>query len=267
MTSLPPLGAGLPRCELMGLDLACVTAARLVDEIFAKLAQGQGGWLITANLDFMRRWSREEGMRSLYGSADLRVADGMPLVWAARMQGADVPERVAGSSLVMLLAQRAAAEGRSVFLLGGQGDAAARAGAEMKTRWPQLNVVGTSNPVVASPPTTVQVDSLVQTLVSLQPSILMVGLGSPKQEQLIAQLRPHLPSTFMVGIGVSFSFIAGDISRAPQWMQKVGLEWIHRMAQEPQRLMKRYLVEDLPFVGALFASAWRVRRARGNRKP
>lgn len=256
------MGKGIPRCELMGLDLARVTSGDLVDTIFARLAANQGGWLITANLDFLRRWAKEPAMRALYASADLRVADGMPLVWAARLQGDEVPERVAGSSLALLLAERAATTGHSIYLLGGQGESAARAAAVLKDRYAGLVVAGTSSPMVHSPPTDDEIKALVATLQPLEPRILMVGLGSPKQEQLIERLRPHFPATFMVGVGVSFSFIAGELQRAPVWMQKLGLEWMHRMAQEPGRLAKRYLVDDLPFVGSLFVHALQTRRRR-----
>jgi N-acetylglucosaminyldiphosphoundecaprenol N-acetyl-beta-D-mannosaminyltransferase len=89
----------------------------------------------------------------------------------------------------------------------------------------------------------------------VRPDILLVGLGSPKQEQLIRALRPHLPATWMVGVGISFSFVAGEIKRAPVWMRKAGVEWVHRLAQEPRRLAKRYLVHDLPFAVRLFTHA------------
>jgi len=262
MTTSTQLGSGIARCDLIGMDLACVKAGDLVDEIFSALSQGKGGWLITANLDFLHRCSKDAEARALYAEADLRVADGMPLVWAARFQGDYVPERVAGSSLVLQLAERAALEGRSIYLLGGHGDAAQRAAVKMQSRFTNLAVAGASSPMVASPPSDAEVNDLVALLVPLQPNILMVGLGSPKQEQLIQRLRVHLPSTFMVGVGISFSFIAGDLNRAPLWMQKAGLEWMHRMAQEPGRLAKRYLVDDLPFVASLFLSAWKKRRQR-----
>jgi N-acetylglucosaminyldiphosphoundecaprenol N-acetyl-beta-D-mannosaminyltransferase len=262
MTDSRQLGHGIARCDLMGMDLACVKASELLDEIFGMLSQGKGGWLITANLDFLHRCSKDSQARALYAEADLRVADGMPLVWAARLQGENVPERIAGSSLVLQLAQRAASEQRSIYLLGGKGDAAQRAGIEMQARFANLKVAGTCSPMISSPPTDDEVNDIVATLVPLQPSILMVGLGSPKQEHLIQKLRAHLPSTFMVGVGISFSFIAGDLNRAPAWMQKSGLEWLHRMAQEPGRLAKRYLVDDLPFVTKLFHSAWTIRRQR-----
>ena len=258
-----PFGQGISTCHLMGLEVARVTSADLVDTIFARLTAGEGGWVITANLDFLRRWAKEPKMRALYAAADLRVADGMPLVWAARVQGDHLPERVAGSALALSLAERASVTGHSVYLLGGQGQAAARAAEVLQSRYPGLVVAGTANPMVHSPPSDEEINELLAMLQPLQPRILMVGLGSPKQEELIQRLRPHLPATFMIGVGVSFSFIAGDLQRAPGWMQTFGLEWMHRMAQEPGRLAKRYLVDDLPFVGSLFLHALRSRRRRG----
>jgi N-acetylglucosaminyldiphosphoundecaprenol N-acetyl-beta-D-mannosaminyltransferase len=100
-------------------------------------------------------------------------------------------------------------------------------------------------------------------LVALKPHILLVALGSPKQEELIVRLRPHLPTTWMMGVGVSLSFVAGELGRAPVWMRRAGLEWMHRLAQEPGRLVRRYLVEDLPFALRLFSAVLMARlRAR-----
>ena len=106
--------------------------------------------------------------------------------------------------------------------------------------------------------------ALLQTeLAALQPHILLVALGSPKQEELIAELHPHLPTTWMMGVGVSLSFVSGELGRAPAWMGQAGLEWLHRLAQEPGRLARRYLVEDLPFALRLFPAALKARlRAR-----
>ena len=98
----------------MGLRLACVDRHELLERLFLSLAIGRGGWLVTANLDFLRRYHRDPEARSLYDAADIRVADGMPLVWACRIRGRRLPERVAGSSLVGLLAERAEREGRSI---------------------------------------------------------------------------------------------------------------------------------------------------------
>lgn len=252
----------IPTVSLLGLRLACVDWRALVQHIFDCLHEGRGGWLVTANLDFLRRYARDPESRALYDAAEIRVADGMPLVWACRLQGDALPERVAGSSLVWPLVERAAVEGRSVYFLGGAEDASARAGKMMLERYPSLKLCGSSSPMMESPPTPAQVESTISELSKLQPDILLVGLGSPKQEQLIRLLRPHLPSTWMVGVGISFSFISGDLKRAPGWMGDLGLEWVHRLLQDPGRLAKRYLVDDLPFAARLFPHVLRVRVGR-----
>lgn len=248
-----------PSTVLHGMSIDCTTTGALLDRVFAGLANGQGGWIVTANLDFLRRHARDADVRALYDAADVRVADGMPLVWAARLQGQPLPERIAGSSLVPALAARAAAEGRSVYLLGGAPGAAQRAAAQLMIDCPGLRLAGVWDGRVSDPPTDQELDAAVAALDGQGADLVLVGLGSPKQERLIAALRQRLPAAWMVGVGVSFSFMAGDLARAPGWMQRLGVEWIHRMAQEPRRLGKRYLIEDLPFAFELLAGALRAR--------
>ncbi len=252
----------VPTVSLMGFRLARVDWRQLIQHIFTSLQEGRGGWLVTANLDFLRRYVRDPDSRGLYDAAEIRVADGMPLVWACRVQGDELPERVPGSSLVWPLVERAAQEGRSVYLLGGAPGAGARAGEIMRERYPSLRLCGCSSPWIDSPPSPSQVESIVSELSQASPDILLVGMGSPKQELLIRTLRERLPSTWMIGVGVTFSFISGDVKRAPKWMCEMGLEWIHRLFQNPSHLAKRYLIDDLPFALRLFPHALRVRVGR-----
>ena len=257
------LAAPFPTCDLMGMALAKTDSAGLLQHLFSRLAGGQGGWLVTANLDFLRRHARDPAARALYAGADLRVADGMPLVWASRLQGQPLPERVAGSALVWLLVERAAAEGRSIFFLGSETDIVTRAIAVLRGRWPAIKVAGQVSPVVDRVPTAAQLEPLRRQLIEARPDIVLVGMGSPKQENLIRALRADLPAAWMIGVGVTFSFVAGDVRRAPRWVQRVGLEWVWRLGQEPRRLFRRYIIEDLPFAFELFGSAaWRRWRGR-----
>jgi len=237
------------------MRLAAVSADDLIEHMFAGLAHGQGGWIVTANLDFLRRHAHDPASRALYAEADVCVADGMPLVWATRLQGDRLPERIAGSSLMLPIAARAAAEGRSLYLLGGEPAANAQAAEVLRARWPGLVIAGASSPMVKSPPSPEDIHALHEELLRARPDILLVGLGSPKQEQLIRALRADFPRTWMIGVGMTFSFVAGTLSRAPEWMQRTGLEWCWRLAQEPKRLGRRYLLEDLPFSVELFARA------------
>lgn len=243
----------LPSVELLGMRLARVDEDGLLDHLFGELERGRGGWLVTANLDFLRRYAKEPDMRALYACADLTVADGMPLVWAAGILGTPLPERVAGSALIYRFAERAAREQRSLFLLGGDPGAGEGAARVMCERYPGLRIAGHAAPRFSAAPTAQELAPIIERLRAARPDLLLVGLGSPKQERVIDALRAHFPSTWMVGVGISFSFVAGQVARAPSWMRKSGLEWIHRLAQEPKRLARRYLIEDLPFAAELFA--------------
>lgn len=233
--------------EIAGLPIARNTAGEIVARVFSDLARGDGGWLVTANLDFVQRASGDRDMQQLYARADVVTADGAPLVWAARLSGHPVPERVAGSDLVWLLAERAAAEGRSIYLLGGEKDSAARAARALRVRFPHLEIAGYSSPWISAPVTEEELAPIREELQAARPDLVYVAFGSPKQEYLIQALKPDLPATWMMGCGISLSFIAGDVARAPQWMQRAGLEWMHRLSQEPRRLFSRYLLKNLPY--------------------
>jgi N-acetylglucosaminyldiphosphoundecaprenol N-acetyl-beta-D-mannosaminyltransferase len=252
----------LPVCELLGMLLARVDSVTLLDHVFRAVARGQGGWLVTANLDFLRRHARDAETRTLYAAADIRVADGMPLVWASRLQGDPLPERVAGSALIWQIVERAACEGRSLYLLGGDVETNHRAAEVLRRRWPKVAICGSSSPPVSSPPKTEQIAAIRRDVLRADPALLLVGMGSPKQEQIIRALRADLPRSWMIGVGVSFSFVAGAIRRAPRLLQRAGLEWIWRLCQEPRRLARRYIVDDLPFAFELFARVLARRRRR-----
>ena len=251
----------IPRPEVVpigGLPIARLSGGQVVDHVFDSLRRGLGGWLVTANVDFVQRSQSRPEIRALYEQADLVVADGAPLVWASALAGARVPERVAGSDLVWSLAERAAAEGRSLYLLGGQGDAGERAALRLRARWPELHIAGVSSPSLSLPPTEEELAPVVEDAVRAAPDLVYSALGSPKQEFVIRALRAELPRSWMLGCGISLSFVAGDIPRAPVWMQRSGLEWVHRLCLEPRRLASRYLLHNLPFTLRLLYQSLRA---------
>lgn len=238
---------GIEVIDLLGMSLARCSESQLLEMLFVSLRNNQGGWLVTANLDFLRRFDKDEKMRALYSQADVRVADGMPLVWAAALQGTPLPERIAGSSLLLPLAQRASCEGRSLYLLGGNEGVAKTAAELLNDKYPLLKIAGFSSPWLPTEPDAEAVQPSVDELRNAKPDIVLVALGSPKQEWLIQKLRLAFPSTWFVGVGMSFSFTTGEMARAPQWMQRTGMEWVHRLWMEPKRLGKRYLIDGVPF--------------------
>ena len=241
---------------LDGVPFARITRHQLVEHVVAESTGGRGGWIITANVDYLQRFATEPASTAVYPHADLIVADGMPLLWAARLRGTPLPDRVAGSDLVWLIAEAAARRGRSLYLLGGNPGAGEAAGSALRARSPELRLAGSSSPRVANPPAAAQLESIRRELAEVSPDIVYVAFGAPKEELLIDALRTHFPHTWWIGVGISLSFISGEVKRAPAWMQRAGLEWVHRLAQEPRRLGPRYLTRNLGFaIGLLLRSA------------
>jgi N-acetylglucosaminyldiphosphoundecaprenol N-acetyl-beta-D-mannosaminyltransferase len=235
---------------LDGIWIDVVDEQQARQRILLGLAAGTGGMIVTVNIDHMLRCHRDPAYHSLVDRAELVVADGMPLVWASRLQGTALPERVAGSSLTLSLAADLAEKGYSLFLLGGNPGIADAAGRILAERFPGLRIAGTYCPPFGFEQDPTEMQRMMEALETTQPDVVYVALGSPKQERLIEQLRDHLPdlsSAWWLGVGISLSFITGEVGRAPWWVQRVGLEWVHRMAQEPRRLFHRYMIDGLPY--------------------
>ena len=237
----------LPKVDLLGVGIHAVTEAQCIRFMLDALDAGRGGWVHTVNLDILKRRACDREFAQLCAETNLVVADGMPLVWASRLQKTPLPERVAGSHLVSSLSREAAARGRSLFMLGGNPGAAERAAEILQQRFEGLEIAGIMCPEVGFEADASYMRRLKETLVSAAPDIVYIALGVPKQERLIAGLRPLLPKAWWMGVGISFSYLSGDVPQAPRWMQRVGLEWGYRLWQEPGRLARRYLVDDLPF--------------------
>ncbi|MEM6392435.1 MAG: WecB/TagA/CpsF family glycosyltransferase [Planctomycetota bacterium] len=263
------------RVRLMGVDLDVVTEAGAVDRVVREAEAGRGGQVVTVNLDILRRCVKDEAFRAQVDKAELVVADGMPLVWACRVQGTPLPERVAGSSMVSSLGKRLGERGLTLFLLGGEPGAAEGAAKKLHADTPGLRVVGTHCPPVGFEEDEAAWEAVKRSVLEADggrgPDVVYVALGCPKQERVIERLRRELPEqltrrAWWLGVGISLGFLSGQVKRAPTWMQKCGLEWAHRLMQEPRRLMRRYFVDGPPFALRLFGSAV-CRAIKGRRKP
>jgi N-acetylglucosaminyldiphosphoundecaprenol N-acetyl-beta-D-mannosaminyltransferase len=261
------MGEALPTVSVHGVAFHAVTQAQCVAEVMRALDAGQGGRVATLNLDQLRRASRDASFAALCRRASLVVADGMPLVWASRLQGTPLPQRVAGSDLIGSLCAAAAQHGRSVFLLGGAPGTAERAAQVLRARDPGLRVAGVACPAPGFEADERRLRELAEGLRAARPDVVFLGLGAPKQDALAERLGAVLPAAWWVGVGISFSFVSGALARAPGWMQRSGLEWLHRLGAEPRRLSRRYLLEGVPFACGLLASSALRRGARaGDRR-
>lgn len=249
------------RVELDGTGFDRITEEEVVAVVRDALAHCRGGRIITPNIDVMRLARADPGVRRLLDEADLIVADGMPLVWASRLGGTPLPERVAGSSLVWSLSAGLSRDRRSIYVIGGkpsaeeEGDGATRAADRLAAACPGLRVAGAFCPDFGFENDAEAYGDMCAKVVEAEPDMVFVGLGFLKQEMVISRLRPSLPATWFIGCGAAVNFVAGDVERAPRWMQRTGLEWAHRLGTEPKRLAGRYLRHDAPYALRLLAQA------------
>lgn len=250
------------RIRLMDVSFDVLTLRQVVDRVIQGASGARGGVLATPNLDHLALVHAGRYDRHLLEEADLVVADGMPIVWASRLLawrcGVNaLPERVAGSDLLPSICEAAACSHVPVAFLGGRpgaGDCAAR---RLSEEYPGLVVSAVICPPMGFERSQIGRDVVVAELEKSQPGIVFTALGAPKQEQVNSWLRQRLPEAWLVGCGASVDFQAGLVRRAPVAVQRVGAEWLWRMAQEPRRLAVRYLCRDLPMALRLLASAWR----------
>lgn len=245
--------------RIAGIDLDRLSEAEVVRHVIDASKDSRGGWIATPNIDICRKAERDPAARALLASASLRVADGMPLVWAASLNGRPLPERVTGSSLIFSLTAAAATADRSIYLLGGRPGVPERAASELAKRYPGLRVAGATSPPLGFDEDPDGLAEVRELLLAADPDIVYVGLGFPKQERLIAILASALPRAWFVACGAAIPMAAGVVPRAPGWVRKAGLEWVFRLIGEPRRLAGRYLV-GIPYAVRILASSTMTRR-------
>lgn len=204
-------------------------------------------YVVTSNVDHIVKLQNDNEFKKIYQDADLVLADGMPLVWAAKFLGTPLYEKVSGSDLFIKLCEIASRRKFRLFFLGGSPGDAEKAKEVLVRQNPGLLVEGVYCPPFGFEKDEQERKKIVELIKAANPDILFVGLGAPKQEKWIYEHYQKTRVPVSIGIGISFSFAAGTIKRAPVWMQKVGLEWLWRLIMEPRRLWKRYLVDDMMF--------------------
>lgn len=235
------------------------TLARIDHFVETGRRTGRTHQVVTVNADFVVNAIKDPEVRFILQEADLATADGMPIVWGARLLGVQLPDRVAGADMVPLLAERAAQKGHSIFLLGAAPGVAEQAAQLLCERYPELKIAGILAPPYA--PVLDMEHQLVEAVKAAEPDILLVAFGNPKQEKWIAMHRHELGVPVMIGVGGSLDFLTGTTRRAPRWMQRMGLEWLHRMLQDPGRLWRRYF-DDFFVFGAFMLRQWWAMRSR-----
>ncbi len=231
--------------RILGVRIDALTYDDLLAHIAGFIAREMPHQICTANPEFVMEAQRNPEFREVLAQADLVMADGVGLLWAARRAGHPLPQRVTGSDGVPLIAAQAAEQGWRIFLLGAAPGVADRAAEVLMGRYPRLQVVG----VYAGSPADAEAADIIARIRDAQPHILLVAYGAPRQDLWIAKHRTALAVPVMMGVGGSLDFIAGVQQRAPMWVQRLNLEWFYRLVTQPWRWRRQV---DLPrFVWAV----------------
>ncbi|HTJ29211.1 MAG TPA: WecB/TagA/CpsF family glycosyltransferase [Acidobacteriaceae bacterium] len=229
---------------VLGIPFHNVTMDETVSLIEEQIKEGGFHQIATANVDFLKNAIADPSLRSTLCSCDVVIPDGMPVLWISRLLGTPLKERVTGIDLVSRLAQRSAEKGYGIFLLGSSEVRSQLAAHTLTQRYPGLRIVGRYSPPPA-PIDKMDHEDILRRIEAARPDILLVAFGNPKQEQWLAMHRDRLKVPVAIGVGGSLDALSGGWRRAPRWMQASGLEWLHRVSQEPRRLTARYLSDAL----------------------
>lgn len=255
-----------PPIALLGVPFDNLTMDETVRCIEAMVSSRRPRYVVTANVDFLVQARRDVELRRILLDAHLALCDGTPLVWASRLLGNPLPERVAGSDLAPRLIEAAVANNYRLFFLGASREANEQAVARLTGQYPTLNIAGHYSPPFR-PLLEMDHDEIKRRVRAARPDLLFVAFGCPKQEKWIAMHYRSLGVPVTIGVGATIDFLAGRVKRAPRWMQRTGTEWIYRLLQEPRRLFQRYVADLRCFTATLLTQCWHTQWRHGPQGP
>ncbi|NNG23796.1 WecB/TagA/CpsF family glycosyltransferase [Telluria aromaticivorans] len=245
------------RITLMGCQVDNLTMEETLGKVEGFIASGLPHQHVVVNVDKLVKASRDPGLRQIINDCALVNVDGMPVVWASRLLGKPLKERVAGVDLFEALMQRAGEKGWRVFLLGAREEVVSRVAETYARKYPGLMLAGHRNGYWKG-----EEEAAVAEQIRLsEADLLFVAISSPKKEQFLGQYQAQMRIPFAMGVGGTFDVAIGRVKRAPRWMQRSGLEWFYRFLQEPRRMFRRYFIEDMAFVGLFVKEALKGKQA------
>jgi N-acetylglucosaminyldiphosphoundecaprenol N-acetyl-beta-D-mannosaminyltransferase len=253
--------AGIPRVDVLGVGVSAINMDTALEVIDRWITAGAQKYVCVTGVHGVMESQRDESLRRIHNAAGLVTPDGMPLVWLSRLHGRRNTSRVYGPDLLLEVCDRSLATGYRHFFYGGQEGVGERLVERLCRRFPGLIVAGTYAPPFRALTADEELEA-VRLINAAKPDIVWVGLSTPKQERWMAQHVGQLSAPVLIGVGAAFDFHAGVKRQAPRWMQRSGLEWLFRLASEPRRLWKRYLVNNPLFVWLTLLQMWRISTVR-----
>lgn len=249
--------------ELFGLNFQKVNFETAVSGIVKESIKLKPTLLITPNVDHIVMIHRNQSIREIFKSAHILVADGMPIVWLSGLiPGKKIPERITGADLMPAICHECAIQLLSVAIIGGKPGVAEKAVARLKEVSPKLEVKGVFSPPLGFEKNQAEIKKMVQMCNDWKPNVLFLCLGTPKQEKWAHENIGVLDCGVIACVGAAADMLAGEVMRAPKWIRNSGFEWLWRLALEPRRLWKRYLVDDTAFLYYGARELWKQWRAK-----
>jgi len=249
----------IQRQNILGIGVSTINMDQAVTAIEEQIARRCPGYVCITGVHGVMESQRDERLRRIHNEAALVTPDGMPLVWLLKLCGWRHVARVYGPDLMLALCQQSAARGYRHYLYGGTDEVLGHLTANLCRRFPGLQIVGAHAPPFR-PLTEAEDEAIVHAINRAAPDVVWVGLGTPKQEAWMAAHLGRLEAPVLVGVGAAFDFHAGTKRQAPTWMQQSGLEWLFRLASEPRRLWRRYLINNPLFVCLVISQFLGLRR-------
>ena len=248
----------MPRIKFMNTEIDNLTMQETLQAIDQLIQEDKSAYVVTPNVDHIVQLETNKELQAVYENAALILTDGKPLMWIANWYGTPIKEKISGSDLFPVLCDMANKKEYKMFFLGAAEGVAAKAADKLEQRFKGLQVAGTYSSPIGFENDLEELEKIKNIIKTAKPDILIVGLGCPKQEKFMYHHCKELGVPISLGLGASLDFEAGNIKRAPRWMSDHGLEWLFRITQDPKRMVKRYLVDDIK----IFRLAIKYRRRK-----
>jgi N-acetylglucosaminyldiphosphoundecaprenol N-acetyl-beta-D-mannosaminyltransferase len=235
------------RVNILGVGVHAIDMPRAIKLVDSAVSQGRKGYVCVTGVHGIMEAQKDAAFEAILNRSLLTTPDGMPTVWVGRMKGFSHMRQVTGPNFMLRVCELSVARGYTHFFYGGVEGVADQLKSELTRRFPGLNVVGTYTPPFR-PLNRSESAELQLQISNLRPDFFWVGLSTPKQERFMEEYLPKLETKLMVGVGAAFDIHTGRIQESPDWLKTVGLQWLHRLLQEPSRLWKRYLLNNPAFI-------------------
>lgn len=242
----------MERIKFLNTAIDNITMEQAISRINDFVQKNKKSYIVTPNVDHIVRLEYDEEFKQVYDNADLVLTDGMPLIWLSKWIGKPIIEKVSGSDLLPEVCKLASKEKYKVFFLGAAPGVAQKAADNLKNKYKGLDICGCYSPKLGFENDEEEVNKVIKIINDSNVDILALALGTPKQEKFIYKYRDKINSKLTLNIGAAIDFEAGNVKRAPRWMQNAGLEWFYRLCKEPKRMFKRYIIDDLKIIKIIY---------------